>query len=179
MSVVTRFLLAITLAVVVVLLVFSATVYGDLPASIPTHFNAAGIPDDFSPRTNWWFLPAICVASTALIVGVTVQIPNRPDLLNVPSKPAILALPFAAQQAVVRQAQPGLMLIGLLTAGLFLYLQYASWQVAQGPAGAAIGSVVLIVPIVSIALIPAILLPVRGELRRQQAALARRQWPET
>lgn len=174
MSVVTRILLAITLSLVVVLLAFSAAVYGDLPATIPTHFNAAGIPDDFSPRTNWWFLPAIGVASTALLVGVTVRIANRPDLLNLPSKPAILALPFAAQQAVVRQAQPGLMLIGLLTAGLLLYLQYATWRVIQGPAGAGIGSLILIVPIVCIALIPVIVLPVSRELRRQQAALARR-----
>ncbi len=109
-----------------------------------------------------------------LAVGVTLMIPRRPDLLNLPSKPAILALPFAAQQAVVRQAQPGLMLIGSLMAGLFLYLQYATWKVAQGHAGAGIGSLLVIVPIVSIALIPAIVLPVSAQLRRQQAALARR-----
>jgi hypothetical protein len=114
------------------------------------------------------------MGSTALAVGITLMLPRRPDLLNLPSKPAILALPFAAQQAVVRQAQPGLMLVGLLPAGLLLYLQYATWRVIQGPAGAGIGSLILIVPIVSIALIPAIVLPVSRELRRQQAALARR-----
>ena len=44
----------------------------------------------------------------------------------------------------------------------------------QGRTAAGIGNLILVVPIVSIVLIPAIILPVNRELRRQQAALAQR-----
>jgi uncharacterized membrane protein len=173
MSVPTRILLAITVLVIAALLIFSATVYGDLPARIPTHFNAAGIPDGFGPRNRWWLLPAISVVSAVVTVGISLMLPSRPDLLNVPSKSEILALPPAAQAAVVRQAQPGLMGLSLMVAGVFLFLQYATWQVALGRAGARTGSLVVIVPIFAIVLFPAILLPVSRELRRQQAKLGR------
>lgn len=174
MSAPTRSLLAGTILVVTALLIFSGMVYGDLPARIPTHFNASGVPDGFGDRTHWWLLPAISVASTVLTIGVTLRLPHQPDLLNLPSKPEILALPRPAQVAIVRQAQPALMLIGLLTASLFLYLQYAGWEVVQGRTAAGIDNLILVVPIVSIVLIPAIILPVNRELRRQQAALAQR-----
>lgn len=170
MSVPTRFLLATTLGVVVVLLAFSAMVYGGLPEQIPRHFNGAGIPDGFGPKSGWWFLPAICVASTALTVGITLFLPGRPDLLNVPNKAEILALPRQAQLAVLRRAQPGLMAIACMVATVFLVIQYGIWQVTQGrPAG--LGGLIVIVPVVSLALIPAILIPVSRELQRQQAAL--------
>ena len=174
MSVLTRILLALTVGVVIALLVFSASVYGDLPARIPTHFNASGTPDGFGARSNWWLLPIVCVVSTILSTGVALLVPRRPDLLNLPSKPEILALPPAAQQAVVRQAQPGLLLLGLMVSGVMAFLQYGAWQVTQGHGSGGIGSLLLVVPIVSLALIPVVLMPVNAELRRQQAALAAR-----
>lgn len=92
-------------------------------------------------------------------------------LLYLPSKPEILALPPAGQRAVVRQAQPGLMLLGLMVAGVSAYLQYAAWNVAHGRSAGGLGSLVIVVPLVSVALMPTILFPVRRELRRQQAML--------
>ena len=170
MSVPTRILLASTILVVAVHLAFSAIVYGDLPARIPTHFNAAGVPDGFGARSNWWLLPMINVASAALTIGVALVLPSRPDLLNLPSKPEILALPRDAQIAVVRTAQPGLLVLSLMVAGSFLFLQYAAWEVTQGRTTTGIGNMILIVPIVTIAVLPAMLVPVSRELRRQQAA---------
>jgi len=172
MSVPTRILLACTILVVAVHLAFSAIVYGDLPARIPTHFNAAGVPDGFGARSNWWLLPMINTASAALTIGVALVLPSRPDLLNLPSKPEILALPRDAQIAVVRTAQPGLLMLSLIVAGTFLFLQYATWKVTQGRTTTGIGNLILIVPIVTIAVLPAMLVPVNRELRRQQAALA-------
>jgi uncharacterized membrane protein len=175
MSFPTRLLLGLTLLVVAALLVFSATVYGELPMRIPTHFNAAGIPDGFGPRTRWWFLPIVSLVSTALTVGSAFLLPRWPDLLNLPRKAEILALPPAAQAAVVRQAQPGMMLAGLGMAIFSLLLQYATWEVANGRTGFGIGRFGIIVPVVCVALLlPAIILPVNRELRRQQAALARK-----
>jgi hypothetical protein len=173
MSILTRILLVCTVLVVIGTFGFAAMGYPDLPARIPTHFNANGVADGFGPRSNWWFLPGISVASSVLLIGVVLMIPRRPDLLNLPSKPQILALPPAAQCAVVRQAQPGLMMLGFLTAAMVAYLQYASWTVAMGRAASGLGSLVIVVPLVSVALIPALVLPVQRELRRQQAALGK------
>lgn len=173
MSVLTRLLLACTILVVIAMFVFSATVYPDLPARIPTHFNAAGVADGFGPRSNWWILPGINVASSVLLIGVVMLIPRRPDLLNLPSKPAILASPPSGQRAVVRQAQPGMMMLGLVVAVVLAFLQYASWEVAMGRRAGGLGSLVLVVPLVSLALLPALLIPVQRELRRPQAALGR------
>lgn len=174
MSIPARLLLALTLAVVLALLVGSAAVYGDLPARIPTHFNAAGTPDAFGAKSNWWLLPLVNVASTAITIGLAILLPRRPDLLNLPAKPEILALPRAAQEVVVRQAQPGLMLVGLIVAATMAWLQYSAWQVATGRGSGGLGNLVILLPVLLTLAIPAMLLPVMRELRRQQAALAQR-----
>lgn len=171
MSILTRFLLVCTVLVVIGTFGFAAMVYPDLPARIPTHFNADGVADGFGPRSNWWFLPGMSLASSVLLIGVVVMIPRRPDLLNLPSKPQILALPPAAQRAVVRQAQPGMMMLGFFTVAMSAYLLYASWTVAMGRAAGGLGNLVIVVPLIGVALIPALVLPVQRELRRQQAAL--------
>ena len=59
-------------------------------------------------------------------------------------------------------------------AAAFLFLLCAIWSWAQGRTVDTIGSQIVIVPVVCVALLPAILLPVKRELRRQQAVLARR-----
>ena len=174
MSTPTRVLLVLTALVVVAHLTFAAAVYGALPAQIPTHFNAAGIPDGFGPRSSWWFLPVVNVLSAALTLGVTLLLPNRPSLLNLPSKAEILALPLEGQRAVVRQAQPGLLALGLSVACLMLYLQYATWNVAHGGTAAGMGGLIVFVPIVSLAALPGILVPVGRELKRWQEAGAGR-----
>jgi uncharacterized membrane protein len=173
MSTPTRVLLVLTALVVVAHLVFAAAVYGALPAQIPTHFNAAGIPDRFGPRSNWWFLPVVNVLSAALTLGVTLLLPRQPALLNVPRKAELLALPLEAQRDVVRQAQPGMLALGLSVAGVFAYLQYATWVVATGGGSAGLGGLIVVVPIVSVAILPAILVPVGRELERQQASARR------
>lgn len=115
----------------------------------------------------------VLLACTILLLAATLVFSATvyADLLNLPSKPEILALPPAGQRAVVRQAQPGLMLLGLMVAGVSAYLQYAAWNVAHGRSAGGLGSLVIVVPLVSVALMPTILFPVRRELRRQQAAL--------
>jgi hypothetical protein len=171
MSFATRMLLALVALVLIAQLVFSGMVYDDLPARIPVHFNAAGTPDRFGPRSNWWFLPMVCVGSTALTVGSALLLPRRPDLLNLPSKQEILQLPREAQSAVVRQAQPALLGLALLVAVLMLYLQFTTWNIALGRAASFRGSVLLVLPLLTLLLLPAMLVPVNRELRRQQRAI--------
>ena len=168
MSAPTRILLALTFLVVCAHVAFSATVYGDLPARIPTHFDAAGVADGFGPKSNWWLLTATSVVTTALLAGLVLYLPRNPDLLNIPNKAEMLALPPDGQTAVVHAAQPGMLLLGLMMAGVMLFLQYATWLATQGRSAIGMDSLIFILPIGSIAILPVLLIPVRRELRRQQ-----------
>jgi uncharacterized membrane protein len=174
MSTLTRVLLVLTALVVVAHLVFAAAVYGTLPAQIPTHFNAAGVPDAFGSRANWWLLPIVNVLSAALTIGVTLLLPSRPSWLNMPNKAEILALPEEGQRAVVRQAQPGMLALGCSVALVMLYLQYTTWVIARGGASPGMAGLIVFLPLVSLAVLPGILVPVGRELKRWQLAGARR-----
>lgn len=56
--------------------------YRNLPETIPTHFNAAGVADDFGPKITLFLLPSI---GTILFIGMTIL--NRyPHVFNYPVK---------------------------------------------------------------------------------------------
>lgn len=46
----------------VLIMVFTAFHYGELPAEIPIHYNAAGVPDGYGEKQDVWALPAIAIA---------------------------------------------------------------------------------------------------------------------
>jgi uncharacterized membrane protein len=173
-STITRLLFNLYLGLVLSLIVFSVLAYDDLPARIPTHFNAAGVPDGYGSRASWWLLLSSGVIGSGVTAAIIWWMPQKPSMLNLPSKPEILALPVEAQRAVVRQAQPGMMLIVVSVAVVFWILQYGVWSVSQGRAAPLLGSVVFILPVFAVAAIPAVLIPVGRELTRQQAALRTR-----
>lgn len=110
-----------------------------LPERIPMHFDGAGRPDRFSPRTptNWFLLPAL---ATAFVVVFTFVLPAwiarlaRSDspYLNVPRRAELSQL---TPEARVRAMQPvGTMLTVLATelTLLFAVIQYGSAKVASG-----------------------------------------------
>jgi uncharacterized membrane protein len=56
--------------------------YSEIPAKIPTHFNAAGAPDGFGSKTTLWLLPA-----TGLLLWLLLTVINRyPHIFNFPVK---------------------------------------------------------------------------------------------
>ncbi|WP_299440044.1 DUF1648 domain-containing protein [uncultured Aquimarina sp.] len=54
----------------------------ELPEMIPTHFNAQGLPDDYSSKSTIWFLPVV-----GLVMGIGLYILNRfPHIFNYPAE---------------------------------------------------------------------------------------------
>ena len=51
----------------VLMMVFSAFHYGELPAEIPIHYNAAGVADGYGEKQDVWALPVIAIV---LFVGL-------------------------------------------------------------------------------------------------------------
>jgi uncharacterized membrane protein len=56
--------------------------YKKLPATVPTHFNAAGTADGFGPKATFFLLPAL---GTLLFIGLTIM-NNFPHVFNYPVK---------------------------------------------------------------------------------------------
>ncbi len=56
--------------------------YGDLPDTVPIHFNASGEADDYGSKASIWILPAI-VAFTYLTIIILSRFPQN---LNYPVK---------------------------------------------------------------------------------------------
>lgn len=46
----------------VLMMAFTAFHYGELPAEIPIHYNAAGVPDGYGEKQDVWALPVIAIA---------------------------------------------------------------------------------------------------------------------
>lgn len=68
--------------IVVLMWVFLFINYAKIPETIPTHFDAAGKPDDFGSKLSFIIIPII---GTALFIGLTIL--NRfPHIFNYPIK---------------------------------------------------------------------------------------------
>ncbi len=50
-----------SLVLLIILWGFTAIHFGDLPETIPTHFNALGEPDKFSSKTHCWGIPILAL----------------------------------------------------------------------------------------------------------------------
>jgi len=111
---------AIALVGLGVLLGYVAYYYPQLPASIPTHFNAAGVADEYGTRTSILFLPVI-----ALFIYVMMTLINLvPHTFNYPGKitPANAPRQYTLATRLVRYLKTLLVL-------LFFYISYSTTQV--------------------------------------------------
>jgi uncharacterized membrane protein len=91
-----------------------------LPAIIPSHFNAAGLPDDYSPKATIWTLPAIGIVVYALLSLVALV----PQQFNYP-------VTITATNAL-RQYKLATRLVRYLKAAimwLFFYISYTTVMV--------------------------------------------------
>ena len=96
-----------------------------LPDSIPTHYNAAGIPDDYGPKSSVFFLPA---TGTILFIGITL-LTRFPHIFNYPVK--------ITPENQERQYRYALRMINFLKMSLvliFLVIQYKTFQTSSGVA---------------------------------------------
>jgi len=97
-----------------------------LPDTIPTHFNAAGEPDDYGSRAMLFMLPAI---ATALTGGMTAL--NRfPHLFN---HPAVITTENAARH--YRGATRLIRFLKLAVSTIFTLIVHKTVQTATGGKG--------------------------------------------
>jgi uncharacterized membrane protein len=96
-----------------------------LPARIPTHFNAVGLPDGWGGKGSLLFLPILGL----LLYGMTVLSSRMPHALNYP-------VPVTQENAprLYRIARWLLALLKLLIMAMLLFLEVSMIRVAQGKA---------------------------------------------
>jgi uncharacterized membrane protein len=100
--------------------------YPDLPATIPTHFNAKGVADDFGAKSSVFALP---VVATIFYVGMTIlnlftQIFNYPVKIT----PENTLRQYGHATKLVRWMKLGLILV-------FFAIVVQTVQTAEGKAG--------------------------------------------
>jgi hypothetical protein len=160
------------LSLLATLVFFSIVSYGDLPASIPQHFDASGAPtrfEDTSP-VSWFALPAIAVFTWGLLAVVGAQLPAHPELFNFPQKARFLALPPSHRGPVLEEMRAFLEATSVLVIALLLAVQLMVWRVAMhGSAGALARA-----PLAGALLLPAMLALWLPRLGRAVSAAERR-----
>ena len=108
---------------VVAMVVITAVNFHGLPAQIPTHFNGAGLPDDYSGKGMIWLLPGI-----AVILFSGLMLLNRfPFIFNFP----VNITPENAER-LYRHACRSMRMMNLLLVTMFFYLTWQSIAVAKG-----------------------------------------------
>jgi uncharacterized membrane protein len=166
-------LLAITLVVAALLLGWSASTYADLPLRIPMHFNSRGV-DRWAAKSvsTWFYIPLLGIGLCALNYVIGGLLAGRPQLMNIPRKDRLLALPVERQQRVMRWFWLLVQTIGLVEVVLMSIAQYGVWRAASARLSA--GTVIVVpVMIIAVAMIPVSLLIVRrmsAEVERQEMA---------
>ena len=108
---------------VVVMIVITAINYKGLPDQVPTHFNASGIPNDFSGKAMIWLLPGI---ATILYAGL-LQLNRFPFIFNFP-----VNITEENAERLYRHACRSMRVLNLLLVIMFLYLTWQSIAVAKG-----------------------------------------------
>ena len=113
----------VSLIGVIVLVVLSVISYPRLPASIPTHFDAAGNANDYSSKSMIFLLPGI-----ALVLYAGLSILNRfPYIFNYPVN-------ITRENAfrMYRHATRMIRILNFLIVIMFLYLNWQTIAVAKG-----------------------------------------------
>ena len=102
---------------VIAMWIVAGNLYPKLPAKIPLHFNLSGVPDSYGPPnfSNWFLLPVIATLLSVFLLGISALIPFllrfAPEIVNIPRKRELLALPADAQR---RAIQPLTMMMALI-----------------------------------------------------------------
>lgn len=118
----------------VAMLVFSVATYSALPAEIPQHMNLAGEVTRTARTTwlSWMVVPIIAGATQALLTGLTLLLPSRPDLFNFSDKERFLKLPPAHRGDVIPRMQQTLDVFGALSMLVMASVQVMMWRAALG-----------------------------------------------
>jgi uncharacterized membrane protein len=169
-----RILLLATVVLTLFLLALSAGAYSSLPQQIPMHFNATGV-DRWAPKTflAWFGLPFLTMGLVAINYVIGALLAKRPDLMNIPRKQRLLALPRERQQRVMRWWWVLVQTIGLVEACIMSVAQYGLWRAASAHVyeGRAIASLVTVIAVGMVPLSLVIIWRMRAEVERQEGAV--------
>ncbi len=108
---------------VVAMVVITAVNFHGLPDQVPTHFNASGLPNDYSSKGMIWLLPGIAVIMFAGLV----QLNRFPYIFNFP-----VNITEENAERLYRHACRSMRILNLLLVIMFLYLTWQSIAVAKG-----------------------------------------------
>ena len=154
-----------------------------LPALIPLHFDAAGLPTRWGPANvvNWFLIPFIATWALGLVAGISLALPalarHHPEFVNLPGrlKRIWIGLPAETRIRTLAPLQWLLSAVGVGTSVLFVAVLWQTLaiaiEVASSPEGAPTpqlrsGSILLFAGLVVVAAILATL-RVRGLVLRE------------
>ena len=126
------FLRVLNILLAAVLIAISLYWYGRLPERIPIHFNARGAPDGWGGKAMFLVLPLIGLASAALMAFVGRLAVRKPELMNMPGKERILALPQEARRRALVPLVVTMDVMATLILVLFIVIAVATYRSAMG-----------------------------------------------
>lgn len=108
------------------LMVFAGFVvyqFPKLPETLPSHFNGAGSPDEYSSRSSFWILPGVGIF-IYILLSLIVLIPYQFNyMVRITPENALRQYTMATR--LIRYLKSVIIL-------LFLYISHATVQVAEG-----------------------------------------------
>ena len=121
-----RGLESLSLTLLALHLIYLWLSYTSLPDTIPTHFNAAGQPDDFGSKNGIWSLWFVSLGLYAMFTALSF-VPLRSSLWNLPEH--IKEDASGRSRPLVNELMAWLK---LLTVSIFFFLSWLTVRTAQG-----------------------------------------------
>jgi len=135
----------------------AAAAWPQLPARVPIHFDLSGRPDGWAARSAWWWflLPALATTIGAMMGWLlprwmVAMARANSRWLNMPRKAEFMALPVAARERAVHAPLAWL-------SALVVGVQALTGWIVYGSARVAVGDWQALPPVVSFALVAALL----------------------
>lgn len=115
------------LAIVSLLCFIGFTIYSvtRLPETIPTHFNASGIPDDYGSKNTLWMLPVVAL----ILYAILSLVGKIPEKFNYPVR---ITTENARIQYTLRSRF--LRYIKLVIVLMFFFISYQTMRITHGVA---------------------------------------------
>lgn len=112
-----------SMTLLLVMLIYTIMEYKGLPDTIPTHFNAQGIADDYSDKSMIWGLPILGIVMYAGLFTIN-RFPHIHNyMVNITEENALNNYRFSTR--IVR-------VVNFFTVVLFAYIQYTIISSAKG-----------------------------------------------
>jgi uncharacterized membrane protein len=159
--------------ILLMLWVISINAYSSLPSRIPVHFDWKGAPNRWAEKTPFQFF---ALPGFATLLSVFMLIISRfPRLYNFPQKEEVNGWPIEKRQPVYAMLNKMMYWIGLLIAGMFLFIQIEIIQGAKSqnftPANIwpmwILVAVIVVLPIYYLVRLSRLVKEIRGKLAQK------------